>query len=212
MKLRYSCAVAALFAGSVIAAPAPRHFQPAPSLSSQHVDTVEGVMVISSSGKKAQVGAAIRPLSDKQAWLQVSVKNLGTNAVDFGVGNLAVLSGDKPLLIDVPDGKGSHVRDCASKRTNLYTTCMASANITDNLSRHGATTNCLSSTSSAFSNCMASDPVAPSGSSKVARNQVYPSQYKIDLPKRSKKDGPTSLVVVIMVAGESQSFDFREVD
>lgn len=199
-----------------VAQAAERSFQPAPPSATQRVDNVDGVVVISSAGKRAQVGAAIRPLSDKQAWLLVSVKNLGTEAVEFGIGNLAVLSGDKPLPIDLPEGNGSRARDCAAARTNLYTSCMASANITDSLSRHGSTSNCLASTSSAYSNCLAADPAADPAAqaavSKVAPTQVYPSQYKVDLPKRGRKDGPATLVVVITVAGESQSFEFKETD
>jgi hypothetical protein len=191
---------------------AQRHFQPAPPTATQRVDTIDGVVVISSAGKLAQVGAAFRPLSDKQASLLVSVKNLGTDAVDFGIANIAVLSGDKPLPIDMPESNGNHVRDCATERTNMYATCMASANITDNLSKHGSTSNCLSSTSSAYSNCLASQPDAPAIVAKIAPGQVYPSQYKVDLPKRGRKDGPATLVVVVTVAGETQSFEFKESD
>jgi hypothetical protein len=205
-------AVALVWATNSTAATGPRRFEPVKQSDSQRIDSNNGLTIISSAGKQASVGAAIRPLSDKQAWLLVSVKNLGAEPVDFGVANLAVLSGDKPLPIDVPNGSGNHVRDCAAARTTLYTTCMASANITDNLSKHGSTGNCLASTSSAYSNCLASDPAATAVVSKVAPSQVYPSQYKVELPKRGRKDGPATLAVVIMVAGESQSFEFKEVD
>jgi hypothetical protein len=201
-----------VWVSSSTAATGPRRFEPVKQSDSQRIDSNNGLTIISSSGKQASVGAAIRASSDKQAWLLVSVKNLGKDPIDFGVANLAVLSGDKPLPIDLTEGSGNRVRDCAAARTTLYTTCMASANITDNLSKHGSTSNCLASTSSSYSNCLASDPAAPAVVSKVAPSQVYPSQYQVELPKRGRKDGPATLVVVIMVKDEAQSFVFKEAD
>jgi hypothetical protein len=179
--------------------PVQRHFQPAPPSPTQRVDNIDGVVVISSAGKLAQVGTAIRPLSAKQGALLVSVKNTGTAAVEFGVANVKVVSGDQALQIHDADEPADAQRDplvrdrCANATSSSQVNCNIDQFNEQQRKRLGK------------------DQAPATTAIQIAPNTVVPTQFRLDLPKKGK-GAPLRLTVTVTVAGESQSFDFWEVD
>lgn len=85
-----------LFAAATAGA-ADRKFDPVPQSALQHVQSANGMTILSASGQKLGAGASISASNSKNAWLSVSVKNTGKAPVGFSDAFIVVTSGGEKL-------------------------------------------------------------------------------------------------------------------
>lgn len=169
-----------------------RAFEPVPQ-SSQRVQTLNNVKIVTGDGARLSAGASLSPVSARQAWLSVSVKNTASAPVDFSDSAVKASSEGKSLALrrleeGAPGGKDDgHMRDnCAHATSSSQLNC----NIDSFTKRQQAR-------------------VAAASQSQLAPGQLETRRYQLTLPKRSKQN-PTKLSIGISVGGELVQFDFTE--
>lgn len=180
------------------AAAADRRFDPVPQSPLQHVQSANGLTIISASGQKLGAGASISASNSKKAWLSVSVKNTGQAPVGFTDAAIAVTSGSEKLSfrrageVAGKAGDDGLVRDkCAQASSSSQVNCNIDS----------------------FNDKQAKRLAAEeqSESEQLGVGQLVARQYQVDLPKKAKRDAVT-LTVTITLDGEAINFVFMQAD
>lgn len=175
-----------------------RRFDPVPQSALQHVQSANGMTIISASGQKLGAGASISASNSKKAWLSVSVKNTGKAPVGFTDAAIVVTSGGEKLILrraGDESGKGGDdglVRDkCAQASSSSQVNCNIDS-FNDKQARR-----------------LAAEVQAES--EQLGVGQLDARQYQVDLPKKAKREAVT-LIVTITLDGEAINFVFMQPD
>lgn len=180
---------------------ASRRFEPVLKSPAQQVSVLNGMSIVSASGAHFSAGASFSPESARQGWLLVSVKNTGAQPAVFDAGSITVSAAGKPLVVHGAD-------EIAAKAGSGYWL---------------ANKNCINATKTSYSSCMAADsfnktkgdkpagqaPAQPTLPRQILPGEVFPSQFLVELPKKSRGE-PAVLTVTLRLQGEQLGFEFKE--
>jgi len=196
-----SLLLVALVATSLAASAADRRFVPVPNSDYQKLQVINGATIISAAGKAFHAGATIAPTSSRQAWLSVSIKNTGSDAMPFDDSNIKVMSGDKLMSLATAASVLAKTRDKAvasDKCVNLTGSAQTNCDIDNFNEKQAARTD-------------KNQPALMLDRPMLASGIVLARQFQIELPKRSKTS-PATLKVSVTVEGETIAFDFNELN
>lgn len=194
---RLAMLVIGLLAAATAAA-ADRKFDPVPQSPLQHVQSANGMSIISASGQKLGAGASISASNAKKAWLSVSVKNTGKAPVGFTDAAIVVSSGSEKLAFRRAEevlGKAANdglVRDkCAQATASSQVNCNIDSFNDKQAKRQSAEEHVEAE--------------------QLGVGQLVARQYQVDLPRKAKRES-VSLNVTITLDGESINFVFMQAD
>ncbi len=190
--------VFALLAIASQAQAADRRFMPVPQGSTQTIQVINGMPILSAVGKQFQAATSVSTLNAKHGRLLVSIKNQGSAAMTLVPQAVVATAAGQVLSLReateaAPTGLSS--RDCNGISGDEYARCL-----NDNFNRRAEAR---------------SAPVNKAKAVPAARvlqpGEVFATQYYLELP-RKKRGELGAVLVTVELAGERLSFDFKEVE
>lgn len=178
-----------------------RRFEPVVHADTQRIQTINGMVIVSTEGKRFDAGAALTPASTNQQWLSVSVKNSGTAPVTFDYREILVLANGQPLVTRSAEAALAQVKvDEYPKDKCVSSTAASQLNCNIDAFNERQANRAVVSTK----------PQEADAKIQIAPGQLISRQLQVDLPKKSRSH-PATLTVSVTVEGEQLSFDFAEV-
>lgn len=177
---------------------AERRFMPVPQPTSQRIEVINGMPIVSGVGKQLQAAASVASLSSKQGRLMVSIKNQGAEAVALSPQAVVASAAGQVLSLREAAPAAESVeapeRDCSGSTGENYTRC-----ITDNANRRAQAK-------------AAGKSASPSPEARIVQpGQVFATQYYLELP-RKKRGELANVQVTVELGGERLAFEFKEVE
>jgi hypothetical protein len=185
------CVAASAQAGGV-------RYEPVPHSPAQAVQSVNGAAIISESGQGMDAGASMAPASADQVWLSVSVKNKSPTSVAFADDAIRVLAdgGDLPTrsaeeAIKLAKDDGYERDRCANATASSQVNCTIDWFTQRQQKRMEKKT----------------EAEQAAQRHQLAPGELLARQFQVDLPRKPRAGAVFKVVVTI--AGEQLSFDFR---
>jgi hypothetical protein len=167
-------------------------FAPKPRTAAQVVQAAGDRTIVSASGTAIEAGASFEQVSNKRAWLAVSIRNKGAAPLAVGDDAVRVTAAGKALSIeDVTDPKSDEapgVDTCASASKTSQVNC--------GIDRF---------------NARQKDRVGEADDASLAPGEVQARQFEVTLPK-AWQTTPAKITVSVVVAGEALEFDFERAE